>query len=274
MEFAYLSDITGNPEYKNRVINIRTRLDDIEKPNGLYPNYMNPKTGKWGQRMYFYLLFLQSKLIDSLISYNSLLFTDHISLGALGDSFYEYLLKMWLQSGRTDTVARRMYDEAMDALVRNIIQTSAGGLTYASDMKYERLEHKMDHLACFAGAFSLFFVLLFSTIWTFFCSEEGSFSLFFALSWCFQPFLPFLAFTPLLLAAFYSFNSIFMFFFFSFPTITGGLFSLGATTQADDNSKTYMDIGKNLTNTCHESYIRTATRLGPEAFRFVKRLFS
>lgn len=58
---------------------------------------------------------------------------------------------MWLQSGRTDTVARRMYDEAMDALVRNIIQTSAGGLTYASDMKYERLEHKMDHLACFSG---------------------------------------------------------------------------------------------------------------------------
>lgn len=58
---------------------------------------------------------------------------------------------MWLQSGRSDAVARRMYDEAMDAIVRNIIQTSAGGLTYASDMKYERLEHKMDHLACFAG---------------------------------------------------------------------------------------------------------------------------
>lgn len=72
-------------------------------------------------------------------------------MGALGDSFYEYLLKMWIQSGRTDAIARRMYDEAMDAIVRNIIQTSAGGLTYASDMKYERLEHKMDHLACFAG---------------------------------------------------------------------------------------------------------------------------
>lgn len=49
----------------------------------------------------------------------------------------------------------------------------------------------------------------------------------------------------------------------------GGLFSLGAATQDDENSKTYMDIGKNLTNTCHESYIRTATRLGPEAFRLV-----
>lgn len=29
-----------------------------------------------------------------------------------------------------------------------------------------------------------------------------------------------------------------------------------------------MNIGKSITNTCHESYIRTATHLGPEVFRF------
>lgn len=29
-----------------------------------------------------------------------------------------------------------------------------------------------------------------------------------------------------------------------------------------------MNIGKGITNTCHESYILTATHLGPEAFRF------
>lgn len=49
----------------------------------------------------------------------------------------------------------------------------------------------------------------------------------------------------------------------------GGLFALGAATQDDENTKAYMDIGKNITNTCHESYIRTNTHLGPEAFRFV-----
>lgn len=54
LEFSYLSDITGNPEYRNRVIGIRNRLDEIEKPNGLYPNYLNPKTGKWGQRTYYH----------------------------------------------------------------------------------------------------------------------------------------------------------------------------------------------------------------------------
>lgn len=72
-------------------------------------------------------------------------------MGALGDSFYEYLLKAWLQSGQTDGDARQMYDEAMQAIVDNIILTSPSGLVYASDMKFERLEHKMDHLACFSG---------------------------------------------------------------------------------------------------------------------------
>lgn len=31
-----------------------------------------------------------------------------------------------------------------------------------------------------------------------------------------------------------------------------------------------MEVGKGITNTCHESYIRTATHLGPEAFRFTE----
>lgn len=46
-----------------------------------------------------------------------------------------------------------MFDDAMQAIIRNIIIKSPGGLTYASDMKFDRLEHKMDHLACFAGKF-------------------------------------------------------------------------------------------------------------------------
>lgn len=74
-----------------------------------------------------------------------------MSLGALGDSFYEYLLKAWIQSGQTDTEARDMYDDAMVAIMDNMIRTSPGGLVYASDLKFDRLDHKMDHLACFSG---------------------------------------------------------------------------------------------------------------------------
>jgi mannosyl-oligosaccharide alpha-1,2-mannosidase len=31
-----------------------------------------------------------------------------------------------------------------------------------------------------------------------------------------------------------------------------------------------MEVAEGITNTCHESYIRTYTRLGPESFRWVK----
>ena len=51
-------------------------VSSVPRPKGLYPNYMNPKTGKWGQA--------------------------HTSMGALGDSFYEYLLKEWIRSGKRD----------------------------------------------------------------------------------------------------------------------------------------------------------------------------
>ena len=72
-------------------------------------------------------------------------------MGGLGDSFYEYLLKAWLQSGREDQEARQMYDDAIHYVLLHMLKVSPGGLTYISDMKFDRLEHKMDHLACFAG---------------------------------------------------------------------------------------------------------------------------
>ena len=76
MEFAYLSDITGDPTFTQLVEKIRTVIQERPRPKKLYPNYLNPKTGKWGQQ--------------------------HTSMGALGDSFYEYLLKEWLRSGKYD----------------------------------------------------------------------------------------------------------------------------------------------------------------------------
>lgn len=177
LEFSYLSDITGNSTFREKVKKVRDILKNMEKPKGLYPNYIHPKTGKWGQH--------------------------HMSLGGLGDSFYEYLLKAWIQSGKKDTEAREMYDEAMDAIDENMVFKSPGGLIYVSDLKYDRVDRKMGHLACFAG----------------------------------------------------------------------GMFALGAKTQkkySEVRGKRHMEIAEGLTNTCHESYDRTATKLGPEAFHFIE----
>jgi len=41
---------------------------------------------------------------------------NELKLGARGDSYYEYLLKQFIQSGGTDTRARRMYDEAVSGI--------------------------------------------------------------------------------------------------------------------------------------------------------------
>ena len=44
-----------------------------------------------------------------------------------------------------------MFDEAAKDIEDYLVQKSPGGLTYIAEWKYGRLEHKMDHLACFAG---------------------------------------------------------------------------------------------------------------------------
>lgn len=172
LEFNYLSDVTGNPVFRQKIEQIIQVIKKQDRPDGLYPNYLNPKTGRWGQQ--------------------------HISMGALGDSFYEYLLKSWLQSAKTNDEAKQMYVDAMDTAVGKLIQKSNGGLTYFAEMKFNRLEHKMDHLACFSG----------------------------------------------------------------------GMLALGGTHLEEPLKSKHIELGKAITHTCHESYDRSSTKLGPEAFRF------
>lgn len=72
-----------------------------------------------------------------------------ITIGAMGDSYYEYLLKIWIQSGKKDTRAREEYDRAIDGIMKRLLQTTSGGLTYVADLNGNQLNHKMDHLVCF-----------------------------------------------------------------------------------------------------------------------------
>lgn len=76
LEFSYLSDVTGSSVYRDRVQHIRlmnatiipsgnfsiskfsnrTVLKDIEKPKGLYPNFLDPNSAKWGDRKFLRLI--------------------------------------------------------------------------------------------------------------------------------------------------------------------------------------------------------------------------
>ena len=46
------------------------------------------------------------------------------------------------------------------------------------------------------------------------------------------------------------------------------MYGLAAHEEQDENSDRWLGIAAGITNTCHESYDRSDTKLGPEAFRF------
>ena len=48
----------------------------------------------------------------------------------------------------------------------------------------------------------------------------------------------------------------------------GGMFGLAAEEEEDKNSERWLKLAGDITNTCHESYDRSDTKLGPEAMRF------
>ncbi|XP_067303944.1 mannosyl-oligosaccharide 1,2-alpha-mannosidase IA isoform X1 [Pseudorasbora parva] len=172
LEFVHLSELSGNPVFTEKVMNIRKLLNKIEKPHGLYPNFLSPVSGNWVQH--------------------------HVSIGGLGDSFYEYLIKSYLMSDKTDEEAKKMYYSAMEAIETNLVQKSPGGLTYVAEWRGGILDHKMGHLACFSG----------------------------------------------------------------------GMIGIGADDGPAGQKQHYLDLAAEITHTCHESYSRSATKLGPEAFRF------
>lgn len=46
------------------------------------------------------------------------------------------------------------------------------------------------------------------------------------------------------------------------------MYGLASREEKDSNSDRWIHIAAGITNTCHEAYDRTATKIGPEAFWF------
>lgn len=86
----------------------------------------------------------------------------HVTLGARGDSYYEYMLKAWVQSGHAHSpykshrpLLQRMYVRAMrsvrDRLVRETRPARNGGRLFIAeaDAATGDTTPKMDHLVCY-----------------------------------------------------------------------------------------------------------------------------
>ena len=100
LEFRALSRHTANPAFEAAAQRVMAHLRGMRRPAslpaGLYPTLISPETGEFA--------------------------SSDVTLGARADSVYEYFLKQWLLSGRTDEVVRRMYDESIDAVVRHLVR--------------------------------------------------------------------------------------------------------------------------------------------------------
>ncbi|KAJ2857377.1 mannosyl-oligosaccharide alpha-1,2-mannosidase [Coemansia erecta] len=131
LEFRYLSKLTGNKRFREQVDKIMQVIFEASRFDGLVPIYINAMTGNFTG--------------------------DEIRLGSRGDSYYEYLLKQWLQTKRTEPVFREKYDEAMDGVKKYLVDVTPNqNLTFIGELVgisggHPKFTAKMDHLVCFLG---------------------------------------------------------------------------------------------------------------------------
>ncbi|KAI5115464.1 hypothetical protein M0805_006169, partial [Coniferiporia weirii] len=135
LEMRYLSALTDDDTYWKAAEKVMSLI----KKNNLRPHlatiFMDPESG-------------------AFVPFD-------IRLGSRGDSYYEYLIKQYLQTARTEDVYKDMYLESMDAVNKHLIQRSkTSGIIYTAELiperqsggeTYWRLVPKQDHLVCFLG---------------------------------------------------------------------------------------------------------------------------
>lgn len=127
LEFRDLSRITGDPKYEDAVSRVSQLVHNLEKTEGLVPIFINPNTGQFR-------------------------FASTITLGARGDSYYEYLLKQWLQTGKTIDYLKDDYVTAISGVQERLVRkTVPNGFIFIGELLNggKDFKPKMDHLTCY-----------------------------------------------------------------------------------------------------------------------------
>lgn len=129
LELRYLAKLTGEVDWWEKSEKVMQVLEANKPQDGLVPIYVNPDTGKY-----------QGKLIR---------------LGSRGDSYYEYLLKQYLQTSEEELVYYDLYRESVEGVKKHLV-----GKSYPSELTFigeldkgigGPFSPKMDHLVCFYG---------------------------------------------------------------------------------------------------------------------------
>ncbi|KAJ7362587.1 glycoside hydrolase [Mycena albidolilacea] len=142
LEFRYLAEITGRVAFWHKAEKVMKVVNKARLPNGLAPITLN-SNGEFAH--------------------------SGIRMGSNGDSYYEYLLKQYIQTNRTEPVYLQMYGDAMQGVHAHLVsKTPAQGLTYIAELlpladgkggdwrSSWVSQPKQEHLACFlAGSLML-----------------------------------------------------------------------------------------------------------------------
>jgi mannosyl-oligosaccharide alpha-1,2-mannosidase len=127
LEFTRLTQLTKDKKYEEKAMAVINHLHGLKKnKKGLYYNGIDPITGEF---------------ISSDVSY-----------GAEGDSFYEYLIKVFMLTGKTNKRLKKMYLETISGFKTLLRTRNHDGLIYF--IRYDRdgrEEEIMDHLCLFMG---------------------------------------------------------------------------------------------------------------------------
>ncbi|KAL5756783.1 hypothetical protein ACOSP7_021216 [Xanthoceras sorbifolium] len=126
LEFIALSQRTGDLKYQQKAEKTIAEISKTFPDDGLLPIYINPDRGGGSYSV--------------------------ITFGAMGDSFYEYLLKVWIQGNKTAAVKhyREMWETSMKGLLSLVKRTTPSSFAYLCEKNGQSLTDKMDELACFA----------------------------------------------------------------------------------------------------------------------------
>lgn len=127
LEMKYIAKLTGEVHYWERAEKIMKVVDDLEPEDGLVPIFINPDRG---------------------------IFQGHnIRLGSRGDSYYEYLIKQYLQTSKQEPVYKEMWEETLYGMRKHLITySSSANLTVLGERPNGLggdLSPKIDHLVCF-----------------------------------------------------------------------------------------------------------------------------
>lgn len=124
LEFTYLSYLSGDPKYKAAADKVMKVVEEHRPADGLLPMWINPSNGHFDGNT--------------------------ITLGARGDSYYEYLLKQWIQTGMKDEHMKQTYLHAIQSVIDQLVRRSEPShYAFVAERHNGKVVAKMDHLVCF-----------------------------------------------------------------------------------------------------------------------------